>query len=128
MENNFISHGFLTHNEVLNKQKEFDFLLATSEKKIDGEHYSLPSKIFDYVQANKCILAFVTPGSQKDFLCNLGTAILFDPDKIDENVDLLNDILSTSKTLRVDSDFLSGFNRKILTGDLSQIFKKLTVE
>lgn len=128
LENNFISHGFLTHNEVLNKQNEFDFLLATSEKKIGGEHYSLPSKIFDYVQANKCILAYVTSGSQKDFLLNLGIAILFDPDKIDENVELLHDILSKSKKLKVNSEFLSGFNRNKLTGDLSQIFKKLTVE
>lgn len=125
LENNFISHGFLTHNEVLNKQKEFDFLLATSEKKIDGEHYSLPSKIFDYVQANKCILAFVTPGSQKDFLSNLGTAILFDPDKIDENVELLNDILSKSKKLNVNSKFLSGYSRKKLTCDLSRVFETL---
>jgi glycosyltransferase involved in cell wall biosynthesis len=70
LSDNVYLHGFVDRKKALALQQNFDIFLATSEKKIGGEHYCLPSKIFDYIGQNKPVLAFVTEGIQKEFFEN----------------------------------------------------------
>ena len=121
LSENFYSHGFQTHEKVIEIAKEFDYLLATSEKNLVGPHYCLPSKLFDYVQLNKPILAFVTNGSQKDFLLNAGYSLIFDPDMINYNMSMIKELFENSKYISLNGMFLSNYNRKNTTHDLSKL-------
>lgn len=90
----FINHGFKSKQEVLTIQDSWDAILATSEKIQDGEHFCLPSKIFDAVQSRKEILAFVTNGSQKNFLKYYPQTTFFNPDELEKNCDKLEEVIN----------------------------------
>ncbi len=121
LNENFYSHGFTTHEEVKEIAKKFDYLLATSEKNLVGPHYCLPSKLFDYVELNKPILAFVTNGSQKDFLLRAGYCLIFDPDKVKDNMLVIKELLENSKVISLNAKFLSKYNRKNTTREFSKL-------
>jgi hypothetical protein len=89
----FINHGFKDKKEVLAIQNSWNAILATSEKVEDGEHFCLPSKIFDAVETKKRILAFVTPGSQENFLKEYPQSVFFNPDSIEQNSKLLKQVI-----------------------------------
>lgn len=82
----FVNHGFKSKQEVLSIQSSWNAVLATSEKIVNGNHFCLPSKIFDAVASKKRILAFVTDGSQKTFLKEYPQTVFFDPDNLEENI------------------------------------------
>jgi glycosyltransferase involved in cell wall biosynthesis len=121
LENNFLAHGFKPYLEVMQTAAELDFLLATSEKNFKGPHYCLPSKIFDYLEFRKPVLAFVTEGSQKEFFRNSGNGIIFNPDNIAENVMELIRIFNSPLNLKLNNDFLSNYHRYKITGQLAQL-------
>jgi glycosyltransferase involved in cell wall biosynthesis len=122
---NFISHGFLSRKEAMEIQNDFDFVLATSEKVVDGRNYCLPSKLFDYIQAQKPILGFITDGSQKDFLINSGMAIIFDPDNTKQSADRLKKLFSQDTILPIHIDYLNKFQRKNATATLALLVKEI---
>lgn len=93
LQDNFINHGYKSKSEVLDIQSSWNAILATSEKVVDGEHFCLPSKIFDAVASQKKILAFVTPGSQYNFLKEYSQVTFFDPDRIQENIEIIESIV-----------------------------------
>ncbi len=124
LQNNFISHGFKTHLEVKEIAMKFDYLLATSEKNLVGPHYCLPSKIFDYLELNKPIIAFVTPGSQLEFLKNSGISVFFDPDNTEESSKKLENLFSSELIFKINKSFLDNYNRRNLTKILSEIIKR----
>lgn len=125
LRNNFKSHGFVSHKESLLLQKQFDIFLATSEKMIDGEHYCLPSKIFDYVGQNKPIIAFVTEGIQKEFLSNSGLSIWCDPDNIQLSANVIHDLILKGKNFTPNHNYLEQYHRYNLTKKLAAIFEEL---
>jgi hypothetical protein len=90
----FLNHGFKSKQEVLSIQNSWNAILATSEKILNGNHFCLPSKIFDVVASKKRILAFVTDGTQKRFLTDYPQSVFFDPDILEENIDKLESIIS----------------------------------
>ena len=103
LENNFINHGFKSKNEVLKIQSGWNAILATSEKVTNSEHFCLPSKIFDAVALGKIIFAFVTPGSQYNFLKNYSQVTFFNPDKTEDNASKLYEIINDSgNNLKID--------------------------
>lgn len=89
----FVNHGFKSKLEVLTIQSSWIAVLSTSEKILNGNHFCLPSKIFDVVESKKRILAFVTDGSQKTFLKEYPQTVLFEPDDYKENWKKLYDII-----------------------------------
>ncbi|MGN6436115.1 MAG: glycosyltransferase [Agriterribacter sp.] len=121
----FYSHGFRTHSETLKIQDSFDAFLATAEKVDGAEHYCLPSKIFDYVQKGKPILAFVTSGVQKDFLLKSEVGIYCDPDNASESALKIRNVVQNVQTIRPNHSYLLQYQRKYLTGKLASIFKSL---
>lgn len=125
LKHNFKSHGFVSYNKVLDIQRGFDYLLATSEKVIGGDHYCLPSKLFDYLKANKPILGFVTEGSQKEFLEKSGISMMFDPDNLSESVSKLKRLFEGEVLLSLNKNYLSSYNRVKLAQRLSDIIHDL---
>jgi hypothetical protein len=78
---------------VLRIQSSWNAILATSEKVVNGNHFCLPSKIFDAVESKKRIFAFVTDGSQKTFLKDYPQTVFFEPDESTENSEKLGKII-----------------------------------
>jgi len=109
---NCLLTGFLRKDELSHKYEEFDFVLSTSEKVFNGEHYCLPSKLFDYVKIGKPVIAFLTNGIQKAFIEQSNIGFVFDPDDIDGAAKKLEDLLLTSRELLVNHDYLDGFTSK----------------
>jgi hypothetical protein len=91
----FVNHGFKSKQEVLRIQSSWNAILATSEKVVNGNHFCLPSKIFDAVESKKRIFAFVTDGSQKSFLKDYPQTVFFEPDEIKINSEKLGEIINS---------------------------------
>lgn len=127
LQKNVRNHGYLPQQAVKNLQQDFDLILATSEKVINGKHYCLPSKLFDTIGINKPILGFVTEGVQKEFIQQSGLGIVFDPDDIDLAADNLIKLLTEGKQFTVDINYLQEFNRKNLARQLSEVLKNVVV-
>lgn len=121
LSENFYSHGFNTQARVKEIASGFDYLLATAEKNLVGPHYCLPSKLFDYLELNKPIIAFVTNGSQRSFLIESGVSFIFDPDNVNFNTNSLKDLFENSQVLNYNTNFLPTFHRKNTTFDLSKL-------
>ena len=124
LEEQVTYHGFLNRQQLLEVQHSFDALLATSEKVVGGSHYCLPSKLFDYVSANKPIFAFVTEGEQKRFLELSGIAILFDPDDVKGSAKKLSEVLREGRTLTPPPSFRSAFTGSHLAGQLATFLRE----
>jgi len=122
---NCLFHGFVDHRTSLELQKRFDLFLATSEKVVNGEHYCMPSKVFDYVGQNKPILGFVTKGIQRDFLRESGLAVICDPDDVAGSVETLHGLFSSGRTFRPNYQYLEQYNRLELTTKLATLIHSL---
>ena len=116
LKDNFISHGYQTQEMVRKLESEFDILLSTSEKVLDGDHYCLPSKLFTYLLAKKPIFAFVTPGIQNEFVRNSGIGVVFNPDEINKTTDQLENLLLHGWKGAFDSNYFNEFEEKTTSG------------
>jgi len=125
LQDKVTSHGFVTYGKSIDLQKRWDLVLTTAEKVIDGEHYCLPSKIFDYVALNKPILGFVTNGIQKQFIKESGLGIICDPDNINEAVLSIVNLLTNGKEFQPNTEYLNKFHRKYLAKKLANILNGL---
>lgn len=121
-------HGVLPYEKAIFIQSKIDLMLTTSEKVLDGfqEHYSLPSKIFDYVKLGKPIIAFITPGIQMEFIKKSGVGIVCNPDDIEEATTVLSDLLQHGKTFSPDMTYLKKYHRKNTTSQLAEVIKLTT--
>ncbi len=124
LENNFKSHGFKSKQEVLNILGTWHGVLATSEKIIKGEHFSLPSKIFDAIAAQKPILSFGTPGTQTNFLKNYKQTIFFNPDDTPEAAQLLKQFCNKPFAAQT-TPLLAEHSRVELSKSLEEIFNNI---
>jgi hypothetical protein len=118
-----VSHGFVTNSRAREVQKTFDLILATSEKVLGGEHYCLPSKVFDYVGINRPILGFVTPGIQRDFIVKSGLGVICDPDDERQALLALEELILVGRKFCPNVDYLSSYHRRNIALNLASIFK-----
>jgi len=125
LQNNFVSHGFLSKQENLLMQNNFNALLCTSEKVIDGEHYCLSSKVFDYIKMRKPILAFVTNGITKSFIEKCGCGIICDPDNFEESSFAIEKLVTQSMQFYPDKDYLDQFLPDNLSKKLAFVIKEI---
>lgn len=110
LDRNVIVHGYQNLENVLKLEKEFDLLLATSEKVIGNEHYCLPSKLFTYLKAKKPILAFVTDGIQKKFLENTNLGIFCNPDDIENSTLIIENCIKSGVEKKINAEYLNKFS------------------
>ncbi len=121
-------HGRVKKQEVGLLIDSFDFLLATSIKVENGEDYCLASKTFEYVSSGKPILGFVCTGSQRDFLIDSQTGIIFDPDLIDTSAEQLQSVLANGIHLQPDLDFLQQYSAEQTTAKLADTLFSVVAE
>jgi len=121
LQENIEHLGFMNFAEIEEFQLNCDALLVTSVKVLDGEDYCIAGKTFDYITMNKPIFGFVTEGSQKQFIENSKTGIIFDPDDTEGSAGKIMDILDNGIKLSPDEKFIEKFHRKQLTKQLSDI-------
>ncbi len=123
LSSNCVLHGKVSYKTSLEIAGNFDALLSTSIKVINGEDYALASKTFDYLFLRKPILAFVTKGAQKEFLEKSGVAIIFDPDNIPDSSKKLEEFFSQNMIFKPNKEFLENFNGNRLTQKLADLIK-----
>jgi hypothetical protein len=116
--------GEISHKESLEFQADCDALLITSAKQIGGQDYSIAGKTFEYLQMQRPIIAFVCEGAQKDLLKKGGTALICDPDQIEESSEQLASLFSGRINLHPNIDFLMGLSRQVLTEQLANIIRR----
>ena len=114
--------GYLTHSQVLKQYNEADLLLLLLFNSKSGVG-NYPGKIFEYLAAQKPILAFGPKGSDTQKLIEITNAGMFFT--YDEN-DLKNKVLTFYKG---DSNFdfknKDSFSREYLTQKLSDLLNKI---
>jgi glycosyltransferase involved in cell wall biosynthesis len=116
-------HGFVSSKKSIEIQKGFDYFLATSEKVIGKPHYCLPSKIFDFVGANKPILGFVTEGIQKEFIEKSNLGKVFCVDNVDESAVELNTFLNQIQKIEPNIEYLKQYQRKVIAENIAKTLK-----
>jgi glycosyltransferase involved in cell wall biosynthesis len=73
-------HGFLSHADTLRMIRNADLLFLPMHDLPRGERAGLvPTKTYEYAASGRPILAAVPEGDARDFLRELGTAIVADP-------------------------------------------------
>jgi hypothetical protein len=115
--------GVKPHSEALAFQKECDMLLITSAKRVGGNDYSIAGKTFEYIQAQKPILAFVSAGAQRALLEKTGMALICDPDQEADSVRKMIGLLKGELPLEPQPEFIKSLSREVLTRKLSEIIK-----
>ena len=123
LQENFVAHGFVSKAENIALQNQFNALLCTSEKVINGEHYCISSKVFDYVQMKKPILGFVTPGAVKNFIEESGCGVIFDPDNTEESSMKLEQLINSNSVFIPNERYLKKYHAMNLTNNLESIIK-----
>jgi glycosyltransferase involved in cell wall biosynthesis len=120
LESNFKHHGFVSYQESNLLQNNFDFYLATAEKYTGGEHFCLPSKVFDMVGKQKPILGFVTEGIQKEFIEKSNLGVVLNPDEIENNTLYLNNIFCNGLTVQPDYTYIKHYHRKAIAEKIAK--------
>lgn len=124
LEENYFSYGFMSKHEVSAVQSTFDVFLCTSEKVINGDHYCLPSKIFDYVGTGKPVLGFMTEGIQKEFILKSNMGIVTNPDNIEESMNAIESLFQF-EGLKLDKEYIKKFSSSHLSFQLAEVIKHL---
>lgn len=107
-----VFHGLLPKQDLAGVLDTMEAQLATSMKRPRGGDYCLASKTFDYILARKPIVAFVTEGSQRDFLNASGVSIEFDPDDAPGSAARLRDMIVDRPRLSLDASYVNRFQRR----------------
>jgi len=125
LEDVFINHGFKSKNETMHLLRNWNAILATSEKVNGGDHFCLPSKLFDVIASGKQVIAFMTPGSQLNFLKEYSQVAFFDPDTtVENNNKLFNLITSNNNSGKIDQ-LSSEYHREVQAEKLLSLLSKL---
>lgn len=90
----------------------------------------VPAKLYEYLRAQKPVLAMVLPGATTDVLAETGGGWAVAPDDEATLTRILADAYHdwqqrTLSTRRADMQVLRRFDRKVLTGDLAALFDRI---
>ncbi len=120
--------GPMPHARALAFQKECDMLLITSAKRVGGKDYSVAGKTFEYIQAQKPILAFVCESSQKDILEDSGMALICNPDDEEQSAAAMADFMTGKVALQPNFDFIKTLSRDYHAEQMAQVIDKAIQE
>jgi glycosyltransferase involved in cell wall biosynthesis len=119
--------GFLSHDRSLHLIRTANLLfLPMHNLPIGTRCRSIPGKTFEYIASGRPILAAVPDGDARDFLGQCGTGMLCRPDDVRGMLEILDRAYSDWKSGRVtacvDKQYVSRFERRALTADLTEVF------
>jgi len=114
--------GVLDRQEAIRRMKAASVLLLL----VDEQNYSIPGKTYEYLRAGRPILALTTGGAVVDVLKSTGGSWTIDPSDIAGIEAALLQAYAASANgsdARVPNPaVVRTFDRRVLTGDLAQIF------
>lgn len=124
-------HGYVNHNESIAKLKSADVLwfMVGKRRNIDA---ILPGKVYEYLGAQKPIIACVPDGAAKMAIEESGAGFICKPDDINEiknTILQVYDLYKKNSLPKPSQEFLSKFRRDNLTELLTKQFQmKLRAE
>ncbi|MBU3917317.1 glycosyltransferase, partial [bacterium] len=117
-------YGHFPHKEALRYLVSADILILFIFKEEDSKS-AIPGKIYEYLAAQKPIIAFCDSNSAlASLLYNLGIKHIVTPDNVDEITDVLSTVVFNHHDLKTDYS-CSLFDRKKNTYRLSSYFNAL---
>jgi glycosyltransferase involved in cell wall biosynthesis len=120
--------GFLPHEQSVAIMRRSHLLLLVLGSKAGGEKI-YPAKVFEYLAAQKPILALVPEGITKELLKESGVAFIVNPENEDSVARVLDKIYRAYKEnalpLNVEPANLQSFNARELTKTLAQLMDNI---
>lgn len=116
--------GWMTRDKSLDFQRNCDFLLITSSKVLNGKDYSIAGKTFEYFEAKRPILSFVTEGAQKELLKDSNLSTFIDLENIETGVDQIYELFRNEKIYNPNTEFINSFQIERLSEDLAKVIKE----
>ncbi|MGN1318355.1 MAG: glycosyltransferase family 4 protein [Lachnospirales bacterium] len=120
--------GYVPHNVCIKHQIDADVLVLI-EGSGRGANAFYTGKIFEYMNTNRPVLAILPEGAASDLVKESRIGIVANTDRIDEikaNIKLYYDKwVSGELDFEPDRNVIEGFERKVLTQKLAEIFDKL---
>ena len=124
-------HGYVNHDEAIAKIKSADVLwfMIGKRRNIDA---ILPGKVYEYLGAQKPVIACVPEGAAKMVIEESGAGFICEPDDIQGIKNVLiqvYDLFKKGTLPKPSEEYLSKFNREYLTELLTKQFQtKLRAE
>jgi hypothetical protein len=114
--------GFLSRPESLRRVARSNLLLLL----VDEQSYSIPAKIYEYLGADRPILALTGKGAARDLLNETGGAFVVDPV---DGAGIESAVLEAFREWRsgtpgqhANRDLVAHFDRRLLVGRFSEVF------
>ncbi len=120
--------GYLPHSETVARLMASDAVWMVIGRRPGAESIST-GKMFEYFGSRKPILALVPPGTARSMLEAYGAATIVEPDDVEAVSMALTSMVEAWKKQslpRPSDEFVSRFNRRVLTGELAHILDKLS--
>lgn len=122
--------GYLPRNESINLVRSADLLFLAMHNLPAGiRATSVPSKLYEYMASGRPILGAVPDGDAKDFLSQVGTALICRPDDCEGMVKVLSRMyeywLAKRQPPSINEEFLKRFERRSLTKVLAREFDRV---
>jgi glycosyltransferase involved in cell wall biosynthesis len=120
------AHGYLTHPETVALMRSADLLFLPMHDLPTGSRARIvPGKTYEYLAAERPILAAVPDGDARDLLRRAGNAILCRPADTAAMADAIGTLVERRRagetTPPPDAAVLSGFERRRLAADLAAL-------
>ncbi len=116
--------GQVPQDKIQKQLSSFDLLLATSLKCAQYPDYCIPSKIFEYIAAQRPTLAVVCPAQLRDFVTNSHCGIILDPDNVELSSSALIRLLMDGACFELNEQYLRRFHRRNLTEEFANVIKQ----
>jgi len=119
--------GYVPHNVCIKHQLNADVLILI-EGSGKGSNAFYTGKIFEYMNANRPVIAMLPNGAAADLVKKSKIGVVADIDKIGEIKDNIykyyNKWINNNVIFNPDKEFIAKFERKELTKQLAQLFDK----
>ena len=126
LENHIHNHGYVSHKEALEFQKNAQMLLLIEENSKETE-YIIPGKLFEYMASKRPIIAIGPNTSDIEKIINQtnsGTYFRYDDESLLRTTLMQHFEAFNSQQLLVNSKGLDLYSRKSLTQQLSKVILK----
>ncbi len=128
LEHLVTDYGYQEHKTAVANLMRADLLWMISN--FDVTHQQVKSgKLFEYFGSKKPVLGLVHEGAEADLIKNYGSGFIGDLESKERLAATLGEIFGIWKKNEMpesSSDFVNQFNRKVLTGNLAQIFDEIS--
>lgn len=122
---NIVFHGWQKQEICQNLLSSFDAVFVTAAKRENGEDWPMPSKIFDYISANKFILSMAPPSATRNFIEKTKAGVNFNPSNLENAIHELSELILNGATLKLDKTELSHYSRLNTAKKLSKVIHNL---